>query len=115
MFRVKRIYDEAAVEDGLRVLVDRLWPRGVSTERARIDLWMKDVAPTSELRRWFHHEAPLFDDFRARYAAELDANPVVGELRELGRTHPVVTLLVGARDPELNQGVVLKDYLERHP
>ena len=116
MYRVKRVYDDAAVEDGFRVLVDRLWPRGLSRERARIDLWLKDVAPSTELRRWFHHEAPLFDEFTARYEAELDANTeAVDRLRELGRTHPTVTLLVGARDPELNQGVVLERYLEHHP
>ncbi len=114
MIRLKRIYDDPAAEDGLRVLVDRLWPRGVSKERARIDLWLKEVAPSTELRRWFHHEAPLYDEFRARYEAELDAAPAaVGELRELVRAHPVVTLLVGARDPELSQGSVLREYLER--
>ena len=74
------------------------------------------MAPSTELRRWFHHEAPLFDEFTARYEAELDANTeAVDRLRELGRTHPTVTLLVGARDPELNQGVVLERYLEHHP
>lgn len=113
MIRVKRIYDEPAAEDGFRVLVDRLWPRGVSKERAHIDLWLKEVAPSAELRRWFHHEAPLFDEFTARYRAELDGNPAaVDELRDLVRAHPVVTLLVGARDPELNQGVVLERYLD---
>lgn len=116
VFVVKRVYDAPAVEDGLRVLVDRLWPRGLSTEKARVDLWLKDVAPSAELRRWFHHDAPLFDEFTARYVAELDANPgAVDQLRELGETHPVVTLLVGARDPELNQGAVLEEYLARRP
>jgi uncharacterized protein YeaO (DUF488 family) len=116
VFVVKRVYDPPAVEDGFRVLVDRLWPRGLSKEKAHIDVWLKEVAPSTELRRWFHHEAPLFDEFTARYEAELDANPgPVDKLRELGRTHPVVTLLVGARDPELNQGVALERYLEHHP
>jgi uncharacterized protein YeaO (DUF488 family) len=115
VYRVKRVYDAPAVEDGLRVLVDRLWPRGLTKEKAKVDIWLKDVAPSTELRRWFHHEAPLFDEFTARYTAELDANPTVAQLRELGDTHPVVTLLVGARDPELIQGVVLERYLEHHP
>lgn len=116
VFVVKRVYDPPAVEDGFRVLVDRLWPRGLTKEKAKVDLWLKEVAPSTELRRWFHHEAPLFDEFSARYDAELDANPgPVDQLRELGRTHPVVTLLVGARDPELNQGVELERYLEHHP
>ena len=115
VYRVKRVYDPPAVEDGLRVLVDRLWPRGLTKEKAKVDLWLKDVAPSTELRRWFHHEAPLFDEFTARYDAELDANPAVAQLRELGDTHPVVTLLVGARDPELNQGVVLEKDLAPPP
>lgn len=114
MIAVKRVYDDPSPEDGFRVLVDRLWPRGVSRERAHLDLWLKEVAPSTELRRWFHHEAPLFDEFRERYTAELDASPdAVAQLRDLVRTHPVVTLLVGARDPELNQGSVLRDYLTR--
>ena len=118
MYTVKRIYDPAAPEDGYRVLVDRLWPRGVSKDRAAIDLWLKEVAPSTELRRWFHQasaEGEVFDEFRARYEHELDGNPAVAELRELAETHPRVTLLVGARDPELNHGKVLEEYLEHHP
>ncbi|ANF31140.1 MarR family transcriptional regulator [Leifsonia xyli] len=119
MFTVKRIYDPAAPEDGYRILVDRLWPRGVSKERAHLDLWLKEVAPSTELRRWFHHdasaEAEVFDEFRTRYEQELDGNPAVDQLRELAATHPRITLLVGARDPELDHGKVLEEYLEHHP
>jgi uncharacterized protein YeaO (DUF488 family) len=119
MFVVKRIYNPAEPDDGYRVLVDRLWPRGVSKERAALDLWLKEVAPSTQLRQWFHSnpadEAEVFAEFRTRYEAELDTNPAVGELRDLGRDHPVVTLLVGARHPELDHGTVLKEYLEQHP
>ncbi|MGN6762496.1 MAG: DUF488 domain-containing protein [Leifsonia sp.] len=119
MFTVKRIYDPPAPEDGFRVLVDRLWPRGLSKERADIDLWLKEVAPSTELRRWFHQdpsgEHAAFDEFRARYESELDTNPAVDELRMLARQHPVITLLVGLRDPEVNHGKVLEEYLEHHP
>jgi uncharacterized protein YeaO (DUF488 family) len=119
MIRVKRIYEPPAAGDGYRVLVDRLWPRGVSRARADIDLWLKEVAPSTELRRWFHQdttaEEELFDAFRGRYETELETNPAVETLRRIVREHPVVTLLVGARDPELNHGKVLEEYLEHHP
>jgi uncharacterized protein YeaO (DUF488 family) len=119
VFTVKRIYDAPAPDDGYRVLVDRLWPRGVSKDRADIDEWLKEVAPSTELRRWFHQdpsgEAEVFDEFRRRYESELDTNPAVDVLRGLGRTHPTVTLLVGARDPELNHANVLRQYIEHHP
>lgn len=114
-YRVKRIYDEASADDGFRVLVDRLWPRGVSRERARLDGWMKEVAPSTGLRQWFHHDAPPFEEFAARYDEELEHNPAVDELREAAREHPVVTLLIGAADTEHNHGVVLAEFLEHHP
>lgn len=110
--RIKRVYETADEDDGFRVLVDRLWPRGESKEKAHVDLWLKEVAPSTELRQWFHHEERLFDEFAERYRAELDANgEVVGELRDVVGQHPVVTLVYGARDEEHNQAVVLRDYL----
>ncbi|MFI2705747.1 DUF488 domain-containing protein [Cellulosimicrobium composti] len=110
--RTKRVHEPADDGDGFRVLVDRLWPRGVSKERAHVDLWLKDVAPSTELRQWFHHEERLFDEFVERYRAELDANgDAVARLRDVVAQHPVVTLLFGARDTEHNQAVVLRDYL----
>lgn len=119
MISVKRVYEPPTEADGFRVLVDRLWPRGLGKEAAHLDLWLKEVAPSTELRRWFHHDAAaeneVFDEFSARYEQELDTNPAVDELRDLLREHPVVTLLVGARDPELNHGKVLEEYLEHHP
>jgi uncharacterized protein YeaO (DUF488 family) len=110
--RIKRAYEPPAPEDGLRVLVDRLWPRGLQKSAARIDRWMKEAAPSDGLRRWFAHRPERFAEFRRRYAAELAGNPALGELRALGRGRPV-TLLYGARDPKLNQAVVLLDLLRR--
>ena len=109
--RLKRIYDQRASEDGYRVLVDRLWPRGVSKEEAAIDLWLKDVAPSRELRSWFGHQPDRFLEFAERYRAELDDNAAVDQLRELVREHPTVTLLYGARDTRCNQAIVLADHL----
>lgn len=110
--RIKRVYEQADDADGFRVLVDRLWPRGVSKDRAHVDLWLKDVAPSTGLRHWFHHEEQLFDEFSARYRAELDANgDAVAELRDVVGQHPVVTLVYGAKDEHHNQAVVLSDYL----
>jgi uncharacterized protein YeaO (DUF488 family) len=110
-FLIKRVYDEADPGDGFRVLVDRLWPRGVSKQRAHLDLWLKDVAPSPELRVWFDHRADRFEEFTARYTAELAANPAAGELRQIGREHPTVTLLYGARSHEINGAVVLAGLL----
>jgi uncharacterized protein YeaO (DUF488 family) len=111
--RVKRIYDDPKPEDGLRVLIDRLWPRGVSKERAAIDLWMKEIAPTSELRIWFGHRTDRFADFAARYGDELDGNPAVEQLVDVVARNPTVTLLYGAKDETVNHAVVLADYLAR--
>lgn len=111
MIHIKRIYDEPAPADGFRLLVDRLWPRGVSKEKARLDLWLKDIAPSPELREWFNHEPDKFKEFSARYKSELAANPVVAELKKIIKENKSVTLLYGARDPQHNQAQVLKDYL----
>lgn len=112
-FAIKRIYDETADDDGCRVLVDRLWPRGVSKERAQLDLWLKEVAPSPPLRTEFAHMQERFADFRAAYEAELESNPAVGTLRELAAEHGKVTLLFGARDPETNHARVLLEFLGR--
>jgi DNA-3-methyladenine glycosylase len=111
MFQVKRVYDDPDDSDGFRVLVDRLWPRGLSKERAHLDEWLKDVAPSNELRKWFGHDRLKFDEFVARYHAELDKNPAVQALLELGKKHPTVCLLYSAHDTQANQAVALRDYL----
>ncbi len=109
--RIRRAYDAVGTNDGFRVLVDRLWPRGISKERAALDAWMKDIAPTPELRRWWDHDPDRLDEFASRYNAELDENPAVDELRATIDAHPVVTLVYGARDPRVNHAAVLRDYL----
>lgn len=112
MFKIKRVYEEPAAEDGFRVLVDRLWPRGVSRERAALDLWLKDIAPSPDLRNWFGHDPARFDEFSARYMDELAANPAVATLHGLSKNHMDITLLYAARDPEINHAQVLRRFLE---
>lgn len=110
--RLKRAYEKPAPEDGMRILVERLWPRGLSKARAHIDLWMKDVAPSPELRKWFNHDPDKWTDFQKRYRAELRENKgLIEELREKckGQT---VTFVYAARDEEHNSAVLLKNYLE---
>jgi uncharacterized protein YeaO (DUF488 family) len=111
-FQIKRIYESAQASDGTRILVDRLWPRGVKKTDAHLDHWMKEVAPTSALRLWFGHDPARFQEFKTRYDAELSGNPGVGELRKLGKGHSV-TLLYAAHDPKVNHAVVLQAFLER--
>jgi uncharacterized protein YeaO (DUF488 family) len=114
-FAMKRVYDAAAASDGYRVLVDRLWPRGVSKERAELDEWAKDVAPSPELRtEWHHAGGERFDEFAARYRAELDENPAAVALLASGREHDRVTLLFGARDERVNHAAVLLEWLAEH-
>lgn len=111
-FQIKRVYEDANRADGARVLVDRLWPRGIKKEALDLALWCKDVAPSADLRRWFDHRADRFDEFTRRYTAELDDNSAVSNLLDLENEKKTVTLLYGAKNTELNQAVVLKDYLE---
>jgi uncharacterized protein YeaO (DUF488 family) len=110
-YHIKRIYDAPATTDGYRVLVDRLWPRGVSKEKAALDLWLKDIAPSPDLREWFGHQPERFQEFSARYQAELEQNPAVGALHALAKDHMTITLLYAAHDPAINHAVVLQRYL----
>ena len=112
--RTKRIYEEPARSDGPRILVDRLWPRGVSKEAAQIDFWARAVAPSHELRRWFQHDPSKWREFRNRYFAELDANSKgVAELRShLGSG--VATLLFSSKEERVNNAIALREYLESH-
>ncbi|HQY95031.1 MAG: DUF488 domain-containing protein [Caldilinea sp.] len=110
--RLKRAYTAATDADGTRVLVDRLWPRGVSKEKARLDLWLKAIAPSTELRKWFNHDPAKWEEFCQRYTQELEDNPeAVKRLLELADTGRI-TLIYGARDEAHNEAVMLKEYLE---
>ncbi len=110
---LKRAYEKPTPDDGCRILVERLWPRGLSKRDARIDLWAKDAAPSPELRRWFGHDPAKWDEFRRRYLQELRAHPEALEpIRERMRAGRV-TFVFAARDPRHNSAVILKQYLER--
>ncbi|MDM9637882.1 DUF488 domain-containing protein [Acinetobacter nosocomialis] len=108
---IKRIYEHVSVNDGKRILVDRLWSRGISKENAHLDLWLKEIAPSTELRKWFHAEsAEHWDEFKQRYLKELRSNPAVKELQDIV-SHHKVTLLYSAKDVEHNHAIILKEYL----
>ena len=110
--RLKRAYEKAGAQDGIRILVDRLWPRGVSKSDAAIDAWMKEIAPSTGLRKWFGHDPSRWEEFVRRYRAELDAHrDVIAEMQEYVRKGRV-TLVYGARDETHNHARVLKQYLE---
>jgi uncharacterized protein YeaO (DUF488 family) len=112
MIAIKRVYEPPSVDDGTRFLVERLWPRGVRKDALALDGWLKDVAPTSALRRWFGHDPARWEEFRRRYAAELDARPDAwAPLVQADRTG-TVTLLFSAHDVEHNNALALKAYLE---
>tara|TARA_B100001778_G_scaffold323436_1_gene316753 strand:- start:93 stop:446 length:354 start_codon:yes stop_codon:yes gene_type:complete len=112
-FRLKRIYDPPEADDGIRILVDRIWPRGVSKDKANISLWLKDIAPSTELRKWFDHDPKKWDQFKARYWKELEANSQgVSMLSEEHRKGDV-TLLYSARDRQHNQARALLEFLEK--
>lgn len=113
MIQIKRIYEEPSSTDGARVLVDRLWPRGVSKEKAALDLWLKDIAPSSDLRIWFNHDPERFTEFSHKYAEELSNNPVVESIRELVKGSDTITLLYAAKDPKVNHAIVLQEFLNK--
>ena len=110
MIKIKRVYESADPEDGTRILVERLWPRGMRKEELTLDNWIKDVAPSTDLRRWFGHDPAKWEEFRRRYFAELRLNPAVKTLQEIIADGPV-TLIYGARDEIHNQAVALAEYL----
>jgi uncharacterized protein YeaO (DUF488 family) len=113
VIQIKRAYDAPAKTDGIRILVDRLWPRGITKEKAAIEEWAKDLAPSTELRQWFHHETPHWPEFERRYKAELRHNQeAVEAFREQYREAKHLTLIYGAKDEQHNHAVVLKDYLD---
>ncbi len=109
--QIKRVYDAAESADGFRVLVDRLWPRGVTKEKAELDAWLKEVAPSPDLRTWWNHDPDRMDEFASRYTAELDDNEAVDELRDIVADNDTVTLVYGAKDPRVNHARILRDYV----
>ena len=115
MLNIKRIYDNPADDDGYRILVDRIWPRGVSKERAKLDRWAKtEVTPTTDLRKWFAHDPAKFDEFKARYIEQLNSRPEAAQFADDVRNllHDAnITLLYAARDPHINHVVILRDWL----
>ena len=112
MIQLKRVYDVASPEDGLRILVERLWPRGVSKRKANIELWLKDLAPSTELRKWYSHEPARWSEFRTRYRAELKKLPDLMVLLRYVTSKAKVTFVFAASDEDHNSALVLKEFLE---
>ena len=110
---IKRVYEKPEPADGFRVLVDRLWPRGVSKEHAEVDEWLKEVGPSDELRKWFGHVPERFGEFSARYRAELEENDAFDALQSLVSENKTVTLVYSAKDEDHNQAVVLREALKK--
>ena len=112
-FSIKRIYEPASPTDGYRVLVDRLWPRGVSKDKAKLDEWAKDIAPSTELRKWFNHDIARFSDFTDRYIDEIKNNPKAVDIIATWRKQEKVTLLYGAKDEIHNEANAIALWLEK--
>lgn len=112
MVQVKRVYDAVASDDGFRILVDRLWPRGLTKEKVHADLWLKEAGPSTELRQWFQHDSEKWPAFQQRYKAELKDNPAFAQLQELVRTHKKVTLLFASKEETHNEAQALKNLLQ---
>jgi uncharacterized protein YeaO (DUF488 family) len=109
--KLKRVYEESSGTDGIRILVDRLWPRGLSKEKAQVDLWLKEVAPSTSLRKWFAHDPAKWTEFKARYRAELKQNPDQIVLLKQATAKGPATLLYGAKDENHNEALVLQELL----
>lgn len=112
MIKLKRVYDAADTTDGLRFLVERLWPRGIKKIDLKMDEWLKDIGPSHDLRRWFAHDPKKWDDFRKRYFAELDSRSEIWQPLVTAARHGTVTLIYSSREPAYNNAVALKEYLE---
>ena len=107
---IKRVYDEPSKEDGKRILIDRLWPRGLTKEKAQIDLWLKEISPSTELRKWFGHDPSKWTEFKKRYIVEIKKNTTVRSQLEEQLKNGKVTLVYGAKDEKHNDAVVLQEY-----
>ena len=112
--KLKRIYEPYSEDDGYRILIDRLWPRGMKKEDAKIDKWLKEIAPTTELRKWFNHEPDKWDQFRQKYNAELDKSTALDELLLDLNKHKTVTFLFSTREEKHNHAIVLQQFINDH-
>ena len=110
MIKVKRVYDPIEKDDGIRILVDRIWPRGIKKDK--IDIWLKDIAPSNELREWYNHDPNKWEEFKRRYFDELDKNSKINELLQLIRKKENITLLYASKSP-YNNAIALKEYIEK--
>lgn len=115
MINLKRAYDERSANDGTRILVERLWPRGLTKKRAAVDIWLKDIAPSTALRKWFGHDPAKWTQFQRRYKKELQQNKDAVAVLKQKSAHGTVTLVYAARDEKHNGALVLKKYLEQLP
>jgi uncharacterized protein YeaO (DUF488 family) len=116
IIRIKRIYDDPKEDNSFRILVDRLWPRGLSKEKTRINLWQKDIAPSNTLRKWFGHDEKKWEEFKRKYFKELDKksnSETVDEIIKMAKEHSSITLLYGAKEERFNNAAALKEYLEQ--
>jgi uncharacterized protein YeaO (DUF488 family) len=111
--KLKRVYEESAKEDSTRILVDRLWPRGLTKQKANVDIWLKEVAPSTELRKWFHHDPEKWEEFKKRYFLELKNKKEQIEVLKKQLRNGTVTLVYGEKDEEHNEAIVLKELLSR--
>ena len=113
MIKIKRIYDPPSTNDGFRILVDRLWPRGLTKEKAKVDLWLKEIAPSNELRKWYAHDPEKWSEFRKKYFKELDVKKGLADQIIQKTRQGDVTLLYSSKEEKLNNAVALKDYIEK--
>jgi uncharacterized protein YeaO (DUF488 family) len=111
--KLKRVYEKSTKEDGTRILVDRLWPRGLAKQKARVDIWLKEIAPSTELRKWFHHDPEKWKEFKRRYRLELKSRGEQIEILQKALKKGTVTLVYGAKDTEHNEALVLKELFSR--
>ena len=114
MIKIKRIYDLPAEEDGYRILIDRLWPRGLTKEKAKIDLWLKEIAPSNDLRKWYAHDPEKWEEFKRRYKEELkNKQELLSKIKQLEKEKGTVTLLYSSKETEINNAVALNDFLKK--
>jgi uncharacterized protein YeaO (DUF488 family) len=112
MIQIKRVYDSPAKDEGFRILVDRLWPRGMTKEKAKVDLWLKEIAPSDDLRQWFAHDPKKWQEFKSKYAAELkNKQELLAKIKQIEKEKGTVTLLYSAKETEHNNAVALSDIL----